>query len=133
MIRNSASSRRPLNAGFTLIELLIVMTIIGILVTIAEPSYHTATIKAREAALKRDLFIFRDVIDQFHADQRRYPASLSELTGRGYLRSIPNDPFTGSSTTWIEVFAGEGEESGIFDIHSGSDLVGTDGTPYNQW
>lgn len=119
--------------GFTLIELMVVVAIVGILVTLAEPSYRIATVKAREAALKRDLYIFRDVIDQYHADQGRYPGSLSDLVDKGYLRSIPADPFTGSSTSWVEIFISQGEESGIYDVHSGSDLIGTNGTSYNEW
>ncbi|MEK7842499.1 MAG: prepilin-type N-terminal cleavage/methylation domain-containing protein, partial [Deltaproteobacteria bacterium] len=45
------------NKGFTLIELLIVMSIIAILATIAQPSFKQAVIKARESVLKEDLFI----------------------------------------------------------------------------
>lgn len=122
------------DSGFTLIELMIVMMIIGILVTIAEPSYHTQTIRARETALKKDLFIVRDVIDQYAADQGQYPDSFQELVEKGYLRALPLDPFTRASDTWVEVREAAGEDSGgVFDIHSGSDLVGVDGTPYNLW
>lgn len=119
--------------GFTLIELMIVMTILGILVTLAQPSFKTATIKAREAVLKENLFILRDVVDQYYVDHTVYPPSLQELVDKGYLRSIPIDPFTKSAETWVEVFIDEEEDSGIYDVHSGSDFVGLDGTPYNVW
>ena len=59
--------------GFTLIELLIVVSIIGILATLAAPSYQASVIKAREAALRQDLFTLRDVLDQHRADQGKYP------------------------------------------------------------
>ena len=119
--------------GFTLIELMVVVAIVGILVTLAEPSYRIATTKAKEAALKKDLYVLRDSIDQYHADQGRYPAALSDLVDKGYLRGIPKDPFTGSSSSWVEIFVSEGDESGIYDVHSGSDLIGTNGTTYNEW
>jgi general secretion pathway protein G len=119
--------------GFTLIELMVVVAILGILVTLAQPSYYFATTKAKEAALKKDLYVLRDLIDQYHADQGQYPPSLPDLVSKGYLRSIPVDPFTKTSDTWIEVYASEGEESGVFDVHSGSNLVGTNDLPYNQW
>lgn len=119
--------------GFTLLELVIVMTIVGILATLAEPSFHTATVKAREAALKKDLFIFRDAIDQYYADQGTYPPSLKDLVEKKYLRAIPVDPFTKSADSWVEVMAQEEGESGVFDVHSGSDLVALDGTAYNVW
>lgn len=125
--------RRGGEKGFTLIELMVVVAIVGILVTLAEPSYRIATIKAREAALKKDLYVLRDVIDQYHADQGRYPAALSDLVEKEYLRAIPIDPFTNASDSWVEIFVSEGEESGIYDVHSGSDIIGTNGVSYNEW
>ena len=122
--------------GFTLVEILVVLAIIGILVTIAQPDLRYAVIKAREAVLKDDLFQMRDAIDQFYADNGKYPAELTELTNqtdrsRSYLRQIPKDPFTGNAD-WITV-ALEGEETGVFDVHSASPLVALDGTSYNSW
>jgi general secretion pathway protein G len=133
MERNIASGEfRPLGEkGFTLIELLIVVSIIGILATIAAPSYQSSVIKAREAALRQDLFTLRDVLDQHRADQGKYPASLGALVNAGYLRAVPKDPFTNSTTSWQEMT--DAVEGGIFDIFSGSELVGTNGTPYNRW
>lgn len=123
-------------SGFTLIEIMIVMTIMGILITLAEPTYHAQIVKAREAALKKSLFVMRDVLDQYAADQGRYPDSLQALVAEKYLRSLPVDPFTRSADTWIEVreeVADSGESAGVFDVHSGSDLVALDGTAYNTW
>ncbi len=117
--------------GFTILELMIVVTIVGILATLAVPSYHTSVLKAREAALKQDLFTMRDVLDQHRADKGVYPESLEQMVSAGYLRALPVDPFTRSSTTWQEII--EPTEGGVFDVYSGSDLVGSNGTPYNQW
>jgi general secretion pathway protein G len=117
--------------GFTLLELMTIIVIIGILVTLAIPSYRGAVVKAREAVLKHDLFTVRDVLDQYRGDQGKYPPSLGELVKSGYLRTVPIDPITLSNSTWQEVV--ETTEGGIFDIHSGSDLVASNGTPYNQW
>src|SRR3989344_6715849 len=122
------------NKGFTLIELLIVMSIIAILATIAQPSFKQAIIKARESVLKEDLFILRDVIDQYYADKGKYPPAIDDLVGEGYIRGIPRDPFTNSADTWQLIYNSEQEEEqGIYDVHSGSDMVAVDGTPYNEW
>jgi general secretion pathway protein G len=118
-------------SGFTLIELLIVVSIIGILATVAVPSYQASVVKAKEAALRQDLFTIRDVLDQHRADQGKYPASLGTLVAAGYLRMIPIDPFTNSDATWQEI-TGVVEE-GIIDVFSGSEFVGTNGTAYNRW
>ena len=117
--------------GFTLLELMLIVSIVWILVTMAVPSYRQSTVKAREAVLMRDLFTMRDLLDQHRADKGKYPASLKDLVASGYLRAVPVDPVTRSEETWQEVY--EATEGGVFDVHSGSDLVGSNGTPYNQW
>jgi general secretion pathway protein G len=117
--------------GFTLLELMIVVSIVGILATLAMPSYHTSVVKAKEAALQQDLSTFRDVLDQHRADQGKYPPSLQILVSAGYMRAIPKDPFTGSTTTWQEMT--DPVEGGVVDVFSGAEFVGTNGTPYNRW
>jgi general secretion pathway protein G len=117
--------------GFTLLELMIVVSIIGILATLAVPSYQSSVVKAKEAALRQNLSTIRDVLDQHKADQGKYPPSLSALVGAGYLRGIPKDPFTGATTTWQEI--SDPVEKGVVDVFSGAELVGTNGTPYNRW
>lgn len=120
--------------GFTLIELMVVISIIGILASLSEPSFRESLIKARETALKKDLYVFRDIIDQHYADNGVYPPSLQELVKKGYIRAIPVDPFTKLSDTWVEVMVeGDGKETGIYDVKSGSDMVGINNVPYNQW
>ena len=126
-----AAPRDRGEGGFTLLELMTIVVIVGILVTLAVPSYRMSTVKAREAVLVRDLFTVRDLLDQHRADKGKYPASLKDLVAAGYLRDVPNDPFTRSASTWQEIY--EVTEGGVFDVHSGSDLVGTNGVPYNQW
>ncbi len=111
--------------------MLIVLSIAGILITLAQPSWSGAVLKAKEAALKQNLLTIRDVIDQYKADKGTYPQTLAELVASGYLRQVPLDPFTKSDQTWQEIR--DEQDGGIFDVRSGSDLVARDGTPYNKW
>ncbi len=115
--------------------MLIVVTIIGILVTLAQPSFNRAVMAAKEATLKENLFILRDVIDQFYADNTKYPTALTELVEKGYIRQVPKDPLTGSADTWVVVPATDetGQPVGVFDVKSGSERTALDGSRYNDW
>lgn len=124
--------------GFTLIELLIVMSIIVILVGIAIPLYQKSLIRSKESVLKNNLMTLRTVIDEYTYDKQKAPQSLEDLVQEGYLREIPKDPITDSNTTWKIVMEDATQsvsqnEPGIFDVHSGSDKMGLDGTPYSDW
>lgn len=126
--------------GFTLLEILIVMALVGILVGLAIPYYRSAPIRAREAVLKENLFQLRKLINQHYTDKGKYPPSLQALVDAEYLKTIPLDPITNSSETWVVVWETQteddltlGVEPGIVDVFSGSDKAALDGTPYNTW
>lgn len=125
-------------SGFTLIELMIVMAIIGILATLAVPSYVTAIKHAREAVLREDLHVMRQAIDSYTMDKQKAPQSLDDLVQAGYLKTIPEDPMTHSSDTWVtdqsqDMYSLDETDPGIDDVHSGSDETGTNGQAYNTW
>jgi general secretion pathway protein G len=117
--------------GFTILELMIVLSIVAILLTIAEPSFQQSVRRAKETVLKQNLFTLREVIDQYRADRGKYPPNLEDLKASGYLKSMPIDPLTKSSTTWQEIQ--DQADGGVFDAFSGSELVSLEGTAYNTW
>lgn len=142
----SIRTRRPhprrsssfLTGGFTLVELMVVMLIISILLAVAVPSFVSALRTAREAALRQDLHTMRDAIEQYTEDKQAAPQSLDDLVQAGYLRSMPVDPMTRSSSTWVadqsDTYSDINQsEPGIDNVHSGSNQVGSDGVPYSQW
>ena len=121
------------------------MAIIGILATIAMPAMISAPQKAKEAALKTDLRVFRDVIDQHYGDKGFYPPSLETLVEEGYLRRVPDDPLTRSNETWVlileevdfedtpaETDLPEDGQPGIMDVRCGAEGTTLDGTPYSE-
>ena len=133
---STGSANRP--EGFSLLEMMMVVTVILIVASISAPIYMTAVVRAREAVLADHLFTLRALIDRFTLDNGRAPASLQEIVEKGYLGRVPTDPFTGSNETWQE----EKEDAplspmqtalGIVDVHSGSNLVSLEGSPYSSW
>jgi general secretion pathway protein G len=133
------SRRRVISiAGFTLIELLIVMSIIVILVSVAIPMYQKSILRTRETVLHSNLMTLRTVIDEYTYDKQKAPQSLQDLVQEGYLKQVPKDPMTDSNTTWRIIMEDAAQsvnqtEPGIFDVQSGSDKMGLDGTPYSEW
>jgi general secretion pathway protein G len=124
--------------GFTLMELMIVMMIIGILTTLAIPSFNAAIKSAREAVLKEDLRVMRSAIDSYTMDKQKAPQSLDDLVQEGYLKAIPEDPMTKSRETWNtdvsdSLHTLDQTDPGIDDVHSGSQDTGSDGQPYATW
>ncbi len=144
--RKSMRTRAGRQSGFTLIELIVVIAIIGILAGIALPRLVDAPRRAQEAVLKTNLRAIRDTINQYYADKGHYPTSLDVLVDDGYLRTMPIDPITGSTDTWVpeyeeidpeaqpaETDHPEDGQPGIFDVHSGSEALSLKGDPYSEW
>jgi general secretion pathway protein G len=106
--------------GFTLVELMVVLTIIALLISIVAPNYVGRARRAEEAVLQENLSLMRDALDKHYADSGRYPGALDELVSKRYLRSIPNDPFTHSSSTWVPVAPQDTRKGNVWDVHSGA-------------
>lgn len=135
--------RSALQRGFSLIELIVVVTIVGILASIALVNVRTAQRKAREAALRDNLFNMRKAIDNFYADKQRYPADLNELVPN-YIRRIPKDPITMQDdweTVMDDPMSLDGEMSadtdpnamtqpGVVDVKSRAQGTTLDNVPY---
>lgn len=124
---------RCLANGFTLIELLVVLAIVSTLLMLVLPRYFSRVDESKEVVLRDNLRTTRRVIDQFYGDQGRYPETLQELVEKNYLRGLPMDPITESSATWQLVPAPDGHKGALYDIRSGADGAGRDGSRYADW
>jgi general secretion pathway protein G len=132
-----ARNTRTGNRGFTLVELLVVISLISILAAMGLVQYKNSIVRAQEATLATDLFRMRDAIDQYYADKGKYPSSLDALVSDGYMRAIPEDPFTKSKDSWQTVPAepdpnNPNAEPGIYDVKSGAQGTSLDGVAYSE-
>ena len=120
--------------GFTLLELLFVLIIVALLASSVGPMLVGSISRARESTLKQDLYVLRKAIDDYYADNGKYPGELGELVEKRYLRGIPADPVTEQRDTWLLVRADSDKgPKGIVDVHSGSELTANDGSFYRDW
>ena len=104
--------------------------------------YVRAVQRSREAVLRTDLRTIRDAVDNYTLDKHRRPKSLQDLVDAGYLRSIPVDPMTGQKD-WVPDFKGpilgdpvvspDLNAQGLYNVHSNSSRVATEGSQYNTW
>ncbi len=133
---SNAQGRR--SRGFTLIELMVVISIILILISVAVPLYQQSIARARDSAMRQDLWAMRNAIDNYSIDKQKAPQSLEELVQAGYLSEIPKDPCTNSKDTWqVEqedvMLAVDQTQPGITNVRSGCQGTAADGTPYSTW
>jgi general secretion pathway protein G len=122
--------------GFTLIEMVVVISLILVLLSIALPMYNQSILRAKEAKLHQNLTTLNKVIQEYSLDKKHAPQSLDDLVP-GYLKFIPDD-VTGSSTTWQTdqeepENCWDSNNCGIGSVHSCSNDMSSDGTPYSAW
>lgn len=122
-----------LRHGFTLIELLVVLAIVSTLLLLVTPRYFHKLDVSKEIVLRDNLRTVRDVIDKFYGDYGRYPETLEELVEKKYLRGLPVDPITESTTTWQLVPVPDGYKGTVYDLHSGAAGTGSNGMKYADW
>jgi general secretion pathway protein G len=125
-------------SGFTLIELMIVIALISVLAGMGVVQYKNGVQHTAESVLRTDLFRMRDAIDQYYADKGKYPSALDSLVTDGYMRRIPEDPFTKSADSWQTVPAepdpnNPSGEPGVYDVKSGAQGTSLDGSNYSDW
>lgn len=122
-----------LRKGFTLIELVVVLAIIALLLSLATPRYFHSIDKSKESVLKANLAATREALDKYYGDAGKYPDTLEMLVEKKYLRSVPYDPITENTKTWVIVPPEQPELGGVYDLHSGAEGMSKDGTAYNTW
>lgn len=72
--------------GFTLIELLVVIVVIGMIVSIAIPSYNKVRIKARETEVTKNLSTINQALNSFGVDHNGlYPYRVSLVAPNGQV------------------------------------------------
>ena len=114
---------------------MVVISIIIILLSVAIVSYRQSILHAKESVLRQDLDEMRKSIDAYTYDKKKPPQALDDLVTADYLKAIPKDPFTGQPNWEVhqEDNPTDPNQAGIDDVHSASQAVSSEGTPYSSW
>lgn len=88
-----STSRKSTLSGFSLMELLVVVVIVGILASIAIPSFGNAVERSRCRDAQSTLNIIFQAERIFRLDNNTY-GTLAELTGRGYMPTPSSNDWT---------------------------------------
>lgn len=108
----SKMKTRKRNKGFTLVEILIVVVILGILAAIVIPQFTQASSEAKLSSLESNLRTMRSQIELYKINNTDTPPgsllamTVADANGKTYLRSVPNNPFTGGAVENADGAAG---------------------------
>jgi len=121
-----------------MLELMVVIAIILVLLGLAVGRYERSILRSKEVALKQDLVVMRQAIENYTLDKQTAPQSLDDLVSAQYLREIPTDPITHKKDWRLDfenvLLSPEQSGTGISDVHSSSDQVSPfEQTPYSSW
>ena len=75
----SIMKKQPNSYGFTLIELMITVATIGILASIAYPSYTDFITRSNRSEGQRELLRYANLQEQVYVDSRSYAANMKGL------------------------------------------------------
>jgi type IV pilus assembly protein PilE len=117
------------NNGFTIIELLIVISIIGVLIGIALPSYQAHIQKGNRVAAQLTLTKAAQQFERVNARQGAYPTTISESADT-YTFSVvrTDDTFTITATP---TGSSVGDECATMTINQAGQTTPT--TPNSCW
>lgn len=86
--------------GFSLIELLIVITIMGLLVSIVAPEMFGKVEQSKAKTAEAQMKVLGTALDAYRLDMGYYPEKIEELVQNNdpmwhgpYIKEIPQDPW----------------------------------------
>ena len=107
---------RKANAGFTLIELMIVVIVIGVLASIAYPSYNEYVTKARRAECKSAILQTANLLERYFTVNNTYSSNFANIGGKN---------FSGDNAASSSCTLAIGPEAAGGNLASGFKITGT--------
>ena len=139
----------PAKRGFTMIEILVVVTIIGILITLGIRSYNATQVKARDVRRKADLHNMAKPLEAYFNDYGVYPLdddagqivddvghsmvwgaeAFDDSNGTVYMSQLPEDPRGDRDYWYVSADGSEWALYALLENENDPDIAGPfDGT-----
>lgn len=96
-------AKKQYKNGFTLIELMIVVAIIGILATIAYPSYHAYIKKTRRSDAEGALVSLANAMERYYTENYKYTEAAAGGADTGAPTIFPTQAPLDSSTKFYNL------------------------------
>ena len=114
---NKEERKNTKKAGFTLVELLLVVTILGVLATVAVMNLGGASEEARIKATQTDIATIQGAVTTYEIRTGKYPSNIDDLAKeidgqKGLLDA------TALSDKWGTKYSYKNEGGGYFEIRS---------------
>ena len=122
--------------GFSLIEILVVLLIIGLLTTLVAVNVLPSQDRARVEKAKADISIMGDALEMYRLERFNYPNNemglrallrsdeenfQNSLNTRGYIKSLPKDPW---GNEYQYVIPGDKGEYDLFSMGADGNIGG---------
>ena len=127
---------QSVNSGFSLIEILVVLLIIGLLSTLVAINVLPSQDRARVEKAKADISIMGNALEMHRLERFTYPSSelglkallktgeensLNNVNNRGYIKSLPKDPW---GNDYQYIIPGQNGEYDLFSMGADGDIGG---------
>ena len=127
---------QTVNSGFSLIEILVVLLIIGLLSTLVAINVLPSQDRARVEKAKADIAIMGNALEMHRLERFTYPSSelglkallktggedsLNNVNNRGYIKSLPKDPW---GNDYQYIIPGQNGEYDLFSMGADGDIGG---------
>lgn len=89
--------KKPNQSGFTLIELMIVVAVIGLLTTIALPSYNGYVARGKRAEARAEVLKAEGWLERYFTENNRYSDTPTSTVNAAFSARFGSVPASGSA------------------------------------